>query len=142
MHKKTGAEQRFRTHRKRCTENTVLFSMLSKRESGQMPERSRHCKEEQSCMDEHPVTGEPSLGRRSRARIPSQENCLFYAPCRSTRDGKGSRLRYRDDTAAFFVEKAFFIMKVQEIKPKGTQADWRTFMKGGAQSPQIRRLCV
>ena len=96
-----------------------FFSMFSKRESGQMPERSRHCKEEQSCMDEHPVTGEKSLGRRSRARIPSQENCLFCAPRRSTRDGKGSRLRYRDDTAAFFVGKAFFIMKVQDVKPKG-----------------------
>ena len=99
---------------------TRCFSLcFPKRESGQMPERSRHCKEEQSCMDEYPVTGEQSLGRRSRARIPSQENCLFYAPRRSTRDGKGSRPWYRDDTAAFFVGKAFFIMKVQEVKPKG-----------------------
>ncbi len=49
------------------------------RESGAIPERSRHCKEEQSCTDESPVTGERSLGRRSRAQIPSQENCLFHA---------------------------------------------------------------
>ena len=32
------------------------------RESGQMPERSRHCKEEQSCMDVCPVT-EGNLGK-------------------------------------------------------------------------------
>mgnify|MGYP000861378371 CR=1 FL=1 len=50
------------------------------REFGPTPKRSRHCKEEQSCTEQSDtVTEEDALGRRSRARIPSQENCLFCA---------------------------------------------------------------
>ena len=45
-----------------------------------MPERSRHCEEEQSCTEQSgTVTEEDALGRRSRAMMLSQENCLFCA---------------------------------------------------------------
>ena len=100
-----------------------------------MPERSRHCEEEQSCTEQSDtVTEEDALGRRSRAMMPSQENCLFCATRKELRMHAflahtsvfpqtherwvGEPVTVSNDTAAFLVwEAAFLLLQGKDLLP-------------------------